>query len=462
MSHPLHLGTQPAQTRRQQVLAMSGVYAVLFLLGLETTLGGTLLPQAARALDGFDRFAWTGTLQMLASTCATPIAARLGDMWGRKHLLLASILILSLAGLGSGLATSMDQLLAMRLLNGMALGMMAATAFALPADVFADPAQRVRWQSLGGVMFAIASSLGPLLGAWLQDAFGWRVALLVIPVGALPVLLVLFLAPGKKPIHLQRQSFDVPGGLLLCLFLCTSLMALTGATDSQAAGGFGLVWLALCAASLVVLWKWQQRVEQPVLSLEILKGSAVRLIVLSTLASGTVLFLLMFYSPMMLMTLVGLDMAAASAMMLPLLIGMPAGSLLNGVLFRHQRYPQRLMTAGSLLLLFGSAALFSIDHESPQALILTGFGLCGLGLGFITQNQTLFMQMVAPRQHLGAATGLISTARSYGGAVGSALIGVVAHAIGLHEALVSGLGLTVVAALSIVLLSLRLRIPLSP
>lgn len=82
------------------MLTMGAVYTVLFLLGLETTIGDSLLLQAARALDGFDRFPWTGILQAQASACTTPVAARLGDMWGRKRLLQSAIALLCLAGLG--------------------------------------------------------------------------------------------------------------------------------------------------------------------------------------------------------------------------------------------------------------------------------------------------------------------------------------------------------------------------
>lgn len=459
VTNPIVVGVMSGLSRRQQVLTMSAVYAVLFLLGLETTIGGSLLPQAARALDGFDRFPWTGTLQMLASACATPITARLGDMWGRKRLLQVSIALLSLSGLGSGLAVSMEQLLAMRLLNGVALGMMAATAFALPADAFADPAERVRWQSLGGVMFAVASSLGPLLGASLDAAFGWRVALLVVPAATLPVLLILALAPGRRPVHHQAQQFDLLGGVLLCLFIFTSLMGLKGPFDSASAGMSGVFWFTLCVAAFMALWKRQLLAAQPILSLDILRSQPARLIVLSTLLSGAVVFILLFYSPTLLMTLAGFDMAGAGAMMLPLLLGMPVGSVLNGLLFRRQRRPQRLMATGALLLLFGCMALLPLGPDSPRILVLVGFGFCGIGLGLINQNQTLFMQIVAPMQHVGAATGLISTSRSYGSAVGSALFGLAASMVGLHDALILSLELSVVAALSILILSLRLRLP---
>lgn len=436
------------------MIAMLGIYCVLFLLGLETTIGGAILPVATQMLEGFERFHWTGTLQMLASACATPIAARLGDIHGRKHLLQLSILLLCLAGIGSGLAGSMEQLLAWRLVNGIALGVMAATAFAVPADMFRDPAQRIRWQSIGGVMFALACSMGPVLGGVLSELFGWRTALFAVPVVCLPVLMVLHHMPVRRQTQ-QVQSFDFVGGALLCLFILVSLLALQPPGHSFTLS-YGVL-PALAAVLLALLWRTQLRSAHPILSLDILRNSCARRIVVSTLVSGAVLFILMFYSPMLLTQVVGMSLREAGTLMLPLLAGMPAGSVLNGWLFPRLRRPQWLLVVGAIALACGCALLSRLAPGS-STLILVGFGLSGVGLGLVNQNQTLFIQMVTPLQHVGAATGLISTARTYGGAIGSALFGIALAGGDPQRALIVGLTCSVGAAALIVPLAWRLRL----
>ncbi|WP_263859624.1 MFS transporter [Pseudomonas sp. MWU13-2105] len=437
---------------------MCGVYAVLFLLGLETTIGGSILPLAATELHGLGRFPLIGTLQMLASACTTLIAARLGDMYGRKYLLQLSIALLALAGVGCGMAQSMEQLLAMRVLNGVAIGMMAATAFAVPADVFPDPVQRARWQSLSGVMFALSSSIGPLLGAMLSDAFGWRSALFVVPLAAALVLVVLCFIPANRPLHLQPQRFDCMGAVLLCVLIVSSLLALQVHSGDSLAIAFCAGWLVLCGGSMAGLWRHQFRVAQPILALDILRSKGVRQISYSTLLSGAVLFILFFYSPILLHTVSKLSLVQAGVAMIPLLIGLPVGSVLNGLLFRRQRRPQRLMAAGALFLAMGCGLLLALGPESSQHHVFISFGLCGLGLGVINQNQILFMQMTAPMAHIGAATGLLSTARTYGGALGSALLGVVLALSGIDQALMAGLLFAFLAALLLIPLSLRLQL----
>jgi predicted MFS family arabinose efflux permease len=170
-----------------------------------------------------------------------------------------------------------------------------------------------------------------------------------------------------------------------------------------------------------------------------------------------VLFILFFYSPTLLHEAVGLSLVEAGVAMIPMLVGMPVGSVLNGLLFRRQRRPQRLMAMGALLLLAGCGLLYLLNPQSSSAYIFTSFGLCGLGLGVINQNQMLFMQMAAPVQHVGTATGLISTARTYGGALGSALLGLALGVSTMGQALSVGLLFSVMASALLIVLSLKLH-----
>jgi MFS family permease len=446
-----HVSTPPAVSR-QQLHAMTGVYAVLLLLGLETTLGGAILPQAAQTLNGIEHFGWLGTFQMLAAACMTPVTARLGDIWRRKWLVFVSVVLLVAAGGTAAAATSMEVLLASRIINGIAIGMMAGAAFAVPVDVFSDPSQRVRWQSLSGVMFAVSSSMGPILGALLIDLFGWRFALLAVPVACLPVLCVLLSMPDMQPRQASKQRFDLRGAVYLSLFIGSSLFGLQSLGKSQSAAGYLLV----AVLSLYLFWRQQRRAEQPILALEILQNLQVKLIALSTLVSGAVLSVLLFYSPLLLTTLTAMSFRDAGLAMLPMLIGMPAGSVANGFLFRKLSRPRVLFCVGAATLFCGMAVLVFIPYGLPTSGLMAGYALCGLGLGFINQNQSVFIQIVTPRQFAGAATGLVSTVRSYGGALGSAALSLALLTAGLHQGLIIGLLISLGCALLVIPITVRI------
>lgn len=138
----------------------------------------------------------------------------------------------------------------------------------------------------------------------------------------------------------------------------------------------------------------------------------------------------------------------AGIMMLPLLVGMPAGSMLNGFSFRRLRDPKWLMVVAGVLLGIGCAVLSQLSLMSSNLQVFIGLLLCGLGLGALSQCQILFIQIITPSRNAGVATGLISTARTYGGAIGSAAFGLTLEFGGVEAAFLAGLvGCAVIAML---------------
>ena len=171
-----------AHTRRELLLAMTGLASTVVIAAFDSTIVSTTLPRVAQALDGMGLYAWVGTGYFLASAVAILIFGRLGDLFGRKSLMLASIAIISIGAGLAALSQTMSQLIAFRVLQGIGNGMMTATAFAAPADLFPDPKRRVRWMAMLSASFAAASGVGPVLGGALTQALGWRAAFLVTPI----------------------------------------------------------------------------------------------------------------------------------------------------------------------------------------------------------------------------------------------------------------------------------------
>ena len=133
-----------ASSRRELLLAMSGIAASAVVVAFDSTIVSTSLPKVSQALDGMALYAWVGTGYFLASAVSIMIFGRLGDLFGRKPLLLTALTIVTLASVLCGLSQTMGQLIGFRVLQGIGGGMMMATAFAAPADLFPDPRRRVR------------------------------------------------------------------------------------------------------------------------------------------------------------------------------------------------------------------------------------------------------------------------------------------------------------------------------
>ena len=423
---------------------MTGLASTVVIAAFDSTIVSTTLPRVAQALDGMGLYAWVGTGYFLASAVAILIFGRLGDLFGRKSLMLASIAIISVGAGLAALSQTMSQLIAFRVLQGIGNGMMTATAFAAPADLFPDPKRRVRWLAMLSASFAVASGVGPVLGGAVTQALGWRAAFLVTPItGIIALYLLKRHFPDIRPEHDARQrKIDWAGAALLTLAVGAPLAGLELLVAG--AGGIPVGWaIALLLAgfaSALLLIPVERRAATPIFPLHILRPRQSQLLNLAGMLTGAVMFILIFYIPLLLQDVLGYSPTHAGLLMTPMVACMPLGSIVNGRAFPRLAAPQRLMMVGSALLAAGCGMAIAFSASSPTWWVLLALSLAGFGLGFLLPNFTLFMQMQSPRQDVGVASALIQTTRALGSAVGTALVGmVIAHgsiSVGLRVSLV--------------------------
>src|SRR3989449_9121562 len=159
----------PAEmTRNARILATIGVALALFLAALDQTIVGTALPRIVAELNGLDYFAWVATAYLVTSTVLTPIAGKLGDLFGRKPFLLAGMIGFVIASALCGQSQNMTELIAFRALQGIFGGVLFASVFATIGDLY-SPAQRARLQGVFAGIFGIASVVGPVIGGFPAD-----------------------------------------------------------------------------------------------------------------------------------------------------------------------------------------------------------------------------------------------------------------------------------------------------
>src|SRR2546421_7876424 len=184
---------------------------------LQAALAKTMLSTALAAIIGghgvLSRLAWVVTAYLLAAPVSTPIYGKLGDMYGRKPVFQAAILIFLAGSILAGLSQTMDQLIGFRALQGMGAGGLMVGAQAIIADIV-PPRERGRYMGLIGSVFAVASVAGPLLGGFFVDQLSWRWVFYVnMPIGALAVAIVIFKL--HLPAQTLRHTIDYLGPALL-------------------------------------------------------------------------------------------------------------------------------------------------------------------------------------------------------------------------------------------------------
>ncbi|HBL66305.1 MAG TPA: MFS transporter [Achromobacter sp.] len=457
---PTQPAADPTRSKRDLLMAMAGVSATVVLAALDSTIISTTLPRVAEALNGMALYAWVGTGYLLATAASILIFGRLGDMFGRKPLMLVSVLIIALGYIACGLAQSMTQLIVFRPLQGVGGGMMIATAFAAPADLFPDAKQRVRWMALVSAAFAMASGIGPVLGGAATQALGWRAAFFISPVAAAGAFFLLArYFPRIRPIHDGSRKIDWVGAILLVLAVGAPLAALelAFAQGEHAHPLLGAMLAVIGVAAIAILIPTERRVKSPIFPLRVLAGQESKLLNLAAMMVGAVMFVLIFYSPLLLQQVLGYTPSEAGLLLTPLVAAISVGSIINGRMFPKQTEPQRLMVFGGLLLAAGTLMVLLISPGTSAWWILAAFFVNGCALGFLLPNLTLFMQMLSERRDVGVASALVQTTRAIGSALGTALVGIMISHGTVLNGVRAGLVLCIVLSLSCALLAYRVK-----
>lgn len=454
----------PSMGPRELLLALIGVAAVCVMVAFDSTIVTTSLPRVAEALNGLALYAWVGSGYMLATAVTIPIFGRMGDLFGRKRLLLAAVAIVALCSVACGLAQTMTQLVIARTLQGIGGGMMIATAFAAPADLLPDPKRRVRWQALLSAAFAVASGVGPVLGGAITEIWGWRMAFMVVPLTALPTLWVLYrhFPNMRTDVPAHERRIDWIGGLLLVVGVGAPLMALQLAFEGGGRLTVAMGLLAAGALALLALVPYERRIAAPMLPLRVLATREAQYLNIAGLLVGAVMFVAIYFGPLLLQGVLQIGPSTAGLLMTPLVMGIPIGSILNSYLFPRQAQPQRLMVLGAVILAAGCMSAMVLREGVSPNWALLAFGLTGMGLGLLLPNLTLFMQMMAQRRDVGVASAIIQTTRAIGSAAGIAAVGVVVSKTSVLAGIRIGLIGSLVCCLVIALLAMRIRMRNTP
>lgn len=409
---------------RESLLAMLGISFVTMLVALDQTVVGTALPTIVAELKGFELYAWVATSYLLSSVITVPIFGRLGDYYGRKPFVLVSIALFTGASALCGAANSMLFLVLARGLQGVGGGMLVGTAFACIADLFPDSVVRLRWQVMMSSAFGIANAIGPSLGGFLTQYWGWRWAFYVnLPVGLLSLVFVWRYLPHLRQMtHAARVRLDWMGALLIAL----ALSSLQLFVEWLAHDGFTPTVAALATVSLAsaaFLLKWERANAQPILPLDMFRNRSLAALFSLSALGGFTMFSLLFYAPLLLQGGFGLSPRDAGLVVTPLVVFITIGSITNGRLVTRIRNPGTMLYVGFALVAVACLGTVLATRVMPHALLMAFMMAGGLGLGFVLPNLTVFAQQSAGREHLGIATALLQSLRMIGGMIGTALTG---------------------------------------
>jgi EmrB/QacA subfamily drug resistance transporter len=425
---PLNSTETPAGlTRRRRLVVFSFLMLSLFMATLDNQIVSTALPTIVAEFGGMERFGWVGSAYLLAQCAIMPFYGKLGDLFGRKYVMIFAVSLFVLGSLACGLAWSMNSLIAMRVLQGLGGGGIMVSIFSINADLF-EPRERARYQSYASLMLMASGSIGPTLGGAMSQYFGWRSIFLInLPIGILAVAGLFLMLPYIKPKRLPK--IDYAGALLLALAVTCIVF---WADSAQILGGmFTPPALAVLAVAVLAVIGWilvERRAPEPVIPLGLFREPAFALLLVVALASGGVGIGLVNYHALFLQMTTGLSPAHAGLFFIAITGGIAAGSLTAGrMIERTGRYKPYLVTG--ICISFAMLLVLSRMHVgTPMAMIAAVMLLNGIGIGLGQQSPVIGAQLAAPQKDVGAATSAVSLCRMAGASLAISIYGAVISA----------------------------------
>ena len=411
-------------SRRRVILATAGTMLALLLAALDQTIVGTAIPRIVADLNGLDRLAWVTTAYLVTSTTMTPIAGKLGDLFGRKPFLLAGMIGFVVASAFCGLAQDMTQLIVFRGIQGIFGGVLFATVFTVIGDLF-PPSQRGRTAGLFGAVFGLSSIVGPTAGGFITDHFGWRWVFEVnIPVGIIAFLVVLAGLPFVRS-KASWRDIDFYGAVSLAGGVVPLLIALTITRDHAWSSPEVSGLLALAAVMLAVFVFVESRVEHPIVPLHLFKNATFTVSMLVGFLTAFGMFGSILFTPLVFQGVLGISATNSGALITPMMFGLLGASTATGFLMRRIRYYRFLGTFGVIVMIFGMWLLSQVSPGVPEWRVVASLIVVGLGIGVTFPLYLTAVQTALPRQYMGVASSQIQFWRNLGGTVGSAILGAV-------------------------------------
>lgn len=396
----------------------------MFLAALDQTIVATALPTIVVDLGGLNHLAWVVTAYLLASTASTPLYGKLGDMYGRKPVFLAAILIFLTGSVLSGLSQSMGELIAFRAVQGLGAGGLMVGAQAIIADIV-PPRERGRYMGLIGSVFAVASVLGPLLGGFFVQALSWHwIFFINLPIGIVAVLVVVFKLHLHTPSH--RHQIDYLGAALLTAGVTGLILVTTWGGNQYGWGSSTIVGLGVISALLLVLFVLQERrAAEPIIPLELFRSSVFRVASGIGFFIGLALFGAITFIPLFLQLVYNVSPTSSGLRLLPLMIGLLTTSIISGrIITRIGRY-KIFPIVGSAITTLGMYLLSRLALDTDPWIASVYMLIIGIGIGLVMQVIVLVIQNDAPARDVGVATSTATFFRSMGGSLGVAMFGAI-------------------------------------
>jgi len=409
---------------RQILIVMGGLMAGMFLAALDQSIVGVALPTITSELGGLSKLSWVVTAYLLTQTASTPLWGKISDLYGRKRIFQAAIVIFLIGSLLSGMSQTIGELIAFRAVQGLGGGGLFALALATMGDIV-PPRERGKYGGYFGAVFGTSSVLGPLLGGFFTDGPGWRwIFYINIPIG-IAALVITSTALTMK--HVRREhTIDYLGAT--AIVASVSLLLLYTSWAGPQHGWFSAVAILLVVAGLALAALFvfvESRAAEPIIPLELFRISVFRTSNFYSFILGFAMFGAIVFLPVYLQVVHGYSPTKSGLAFLPMVVGIFSTSISSGIAMSKTGRYKVFPILGATMVVLALFMLSTLSVGTPYWQAAIWFYLFGAGLGFSMQIVVTIVQNAVDRQYMGVATSSVAFFRSMGGTFGAAVFGAI-------------------------------------
>lgn len=416
-------GSFGAMSRKWWTLA--GACSGLFLLMLDSTVValalGSIRGDVGASSEGLQ---WVMNGYLLAIAVLVVTAGRLGDMFGRRRIFLAGMVLFAIGSVLSGAAGDQSTLIAGRIVQGVGAAPMLSLSLAIVCNVFPAEEQPRALGIWAGVS-AVALAIGPLVGG-LMIELDWRVIFWMnLPVSALGIAIVLFAAPESTDPGAGTR-IDWAGLAALTVGLGGVVLALVQSRAWGAEETAGVALLGLL--SLGAFWLIEHRVGEPIVQFSLFRNGPYLGASAAAFTLVGAYWVVMFFQPQYLQDVRGHSPIASGLLILPVTAPMVVFSPLSARLIA--RFGSRaLMSTGMACGTLGLVLLTQVGADSAYGLLLAGYLVFGIALGLVYAPMSTAAMAAMPGEKVGIAAGVLAMVRVSAGAIALAAAGAALHAL---------------------------------
>ena len=297
-------------------------------------------------------------------------------------------------------------------------------AMAIIGDIF-SPADRGKWQGLIVAVFGLASIVGPTLGGWITDNWGWRWVFYVnMPVGVIAIITAGFVMP--KLITRRQHIIDYLGVVTLIAWTVPLLLAFSWAGTQYPWGSWQVIGsFIFSAVMLVVFILVEMRAAEPIISPKLFKNSIFTVSTIATFLVSAGMFGAILYLPLFVQGVLGNTATDSGLVLTPLMLGFMFSSIVGGQLLARTGRYKILAMIGFTIAAIGMFLLSRMTPNTSQGEVIRNMIITGLGIGVMMSLFTIVVQNAFPYRQLGEVTATLTFFRSIGSTMGVAVMGTI-------------------------------------